>query len=145
MMLSTRPGVQTPILSLSGYTATAGRLAVETISMRTGTSPLFVSLCAPSGPAGKHTRSPASSSSSPLRVADREPALEHEQPLLVGLVVVRAIRLAGRDDVVAAGHRLAADERRDLELGGAVALGVGVVVLRFRRVEVEPSHHRSRS
>ena len=55
------PGVEL----LSGYTATAGSLFVESIAIRSGSLSRLKTWCAPAGPTGKQTTSPASSSCSP--------------------------------------------------------------------------------
>src|SRR5439155_8774776 len=61
------PG-QTPILSLSGYTETAGTRELENINVLAGDVARFISLCAPAGPGGKQTRSPRSTVCSPSGV-----------------------------------------------------------------------------
>ena len=68
------PG-HTPILSLSGYTATAGVRALENISTRAAVSGPAVTRWAPSGPEAKRTMSPVASSCVPSGVrTDARPA-----------------------------------------------------------------------
>ena len=75
-----------------------------------------------------------------FRGADEQPALEDEQPFLVGLPVVGAQRLAGRQLEQLAGHGARADRVLEVERGAAVALRVGVVVGDLAVVDVEHSH-----
>src|SRR3954447_22127644 len=96
--------IQTPTLSLSGYTASDGMLCVERKISRTVPSPALLVLCAPAGPAGKHTRSPGPTSSSPSGWRTRTPPPRAGEPLLVGLPVVGAQRLPGRELEDLAGH-----------------------------------------
>ena len=72
-----------------------GSFFVENTTSRTVSAPLFVSLCAPSGPFGK-AREVARAE---LRLATRMPhghlPREHEHPLLVAvLVVIGAVAIA---------------------------------------------------
>src|SRR5436190_1857444 len=72
-----------------------------------------------------------------VRVAHAERSVEHQQPFLVGLVVVRAVAVARRELVQRPGHRLAVDRRGDPHVAGAVALGVVLVVLELGPEDVD--------
>src|SRR5690349_5165159 len=81
-----------------------------------------------------------------LRVADGRSSLEHEQPLLLAvLVVVRADRLARRQLVDRRPHRGGADERPEAEHAGAEAVRIRVVVLERGLRDVDALHRRSLS
>ncbi len=95
-------------------------------------------MCAPSGPGGKQTTSPSPSSILAALVPDGDAALEHDEPLLVRvLVVVRADALPGWQLVERRAHLLAPERRAEPRHPGAVPLRVRVVVLGDELAEVD--------
>ena len=96
-------------------------------------SPRFVTLCAPSGPSGKQTTSPGASSCSPSGSRRVGVPRQHEQPLLVAvLVVVRADALA-RGELVDRARR--APRRRSA--GRCAPYGVAVARAGRRRPRLD--------
>src|SRR5215204_2160508 len=73
------------------------------------------------------------------RPANRQRAVENDEPLLVAvLVVVRAIALASPELVDRAAEHRSADRLAEAEVTGDVAVGVALVVGELGREEVDP-------
>ena len=111
---------------------------------RTVSSPTVVVLCAPSGPIGKQVTVARAEHVLAVGMADRQLALQDEHPLLVGLVVIRAQRLAGRQlEHRRADHRAAPIFGPKLIHAAVVAVRVLRVVLERGLEDVERLHARS--
>ena len=96
-------------------------------------------MCAPSGPGGKQTTSPSPELVLAAGVTYRDAALEDDEPLLLGvLVVVRADALAGGQLVERGPHLGRSDRRAEPGHTGPEAGRIGVVVLGRELVEVDP-------
>src|SRR5215217_4913702 len=136
------PGTgQTPILSLSGYTATDGSVFVDSISTRTVSSVSFVTLCAPSGPLGEADDVLRLELLLAVRAPERRPTLQDDEPLLVRvLVVIGADALPRRELVQGHAQPLRLDRRPEAGHSGTVTLGVGVVVGDLELREVRLPH-----
>ena len=103
----------------------------------------FVTLWAPSGPSGKRTRSPGASSCSPSGSRRVGAPGEHDQPLLLGvLVVVRADALARVELVDRPAELLGADRARRSGPSGAAVAGRVALVARSASTSIEVARPR---
>ena len=119
---------------------TDGSRALDHIIARTGCSPRLVSLCAPVRAARELHQRAARKRLCSGRDAKLDRAVEHQQPFLDELVVVRAQALARRNVEELDRLLVGAELLGQVDRSAAIALRIGVVVLELRVKHIGDIH-----